>query len=71
MRSSLNEQKLWEKGTNRSAFWRGEVDKYNWVDIGSSFLPSEINAAFLNAQLEELKNIQDKEEPFGQNIIMD
>ena len=48
------------KGTNRSAFWRGEVDKYNWVDIGSSFLPSEINAAFLNAQLEELKTIQDK-----------
>ena len=31
------EQKLYEKGTNRSAFWRGEVDKYNWVDIGSSF----------------------------------
>ena len=51
---------IWEKGTNRSAFWRGEVDKYNWVDIGSSFLPSEINAAFLNAQLEELKTIQDK-----------
>ena len=47
---------IWEKGTNRSAFWRGEVDKYNWVDIGSSFLPSEINAAFLNAQLEELKH---------------
>ena len=33
---------IWEKGTNRSAFWRGEVDKYNWVDVGSSFLPSEI-----------------------------
>ena len=51
---------IWEKGTNRSAFWRGEVDKYNWVDIGSSFLPSEINAAFLFAQLQELNNIQNK-----------
>ena len=51
---------IWEKGTNRSAFWRGEVDKYNWVDIGSSFLPSEITAAFLCAQLEELENIQNK-----------
>ena len=51
---------IWEKGTNRSAFWRGEVDKYNWVDIGSSFLPSEITAAFLYAQLEELETIQNK-----------
>jgi len=51
---------IWEKGTNRSAFWRGEVDKYNWVDIGSSFLPSEINAAFLYAQLEKLEFIQKK-----------
>jgi dTDP-4-amino-4,6-dideoxygalactose transaminase len=51
---------IWEKGTNRSAFWRGEVDKYNWVDIGSSYLPSEITAAFLYAQLEELENIQNK-----------
>ena len=51
---------IWEKGTNRSAFWRGEVDKYNWVDIGSSFLPSEITAAFLYAQLEEIDNIQNK-----------
>ena len=51
---------IWEKGTNRSAFWRGEVDKYNWVDVGSSFLPSEITAAFLHAQLEELENIQTK-----------
>jgi dTDP-4-amino-4,6-dideoxygalactose transaminase len=47
-----------EKGTNRSAFFRGEVDKYNWVDIGSSFLPSDIIAAFLLAQLESLDNIQ-------------
>ena len=51
---------IWEKGTNRSAFWRGEVDKYNWVDIGSSFLPSEIIAAYLFAQLENLENIQQK-----------
>ncbi len=47
-----------EKGTNRSAFFRGEVDKYGWVDIGSSFLPSDIIAAFLYAQLENLDDIQ-------------
>jgi dTDP-4-amino-4,6-dideoxygalactose transaminase len=51
---------IWEKGTNRSAFFRGEVDKYGWVDIGSSFLPSEIIAAFLWAQLENLEDIQQK-----------
>ena len=49
---------LREKGTNRSAFFRGEVDKYNWVDLGSSFLPSDIIAAFLYAQLENLDDIQ-------------
>ena len=49
-----------EKGTNRSAFFRGEVDKYGWVDIGSSYLPSEIIAAFLYAQLENLEKIQAK-----------
>ena len=49
-----------EKGTNRSAFFRGEVNKYGWVDIGSSFLPSEIIAAFLFAQLEHLDTIQQK-----------
>lgn len=49
-----------EKGTNRSKFFRGEVDKYNWVDIGSSFLPSDIIAAFLYAQLESLVRIQDR-----------
>ena len=49
---------IWEKGTNRAAFWRGEVDKYGWVDVGSSFLPSEIIAAFLWAQLECLDDIQ-------------
>jgi len=51
---------LWEKGTNRTAFYRGEVDKYGWVDIGSSFLPSELTAAFLFAQLENLDAIQQK-----------
>ncbi|HEY5235121.1 MAG TPA: dTDP-4-amino-4,6-dideoxygalactose transaminase [Rhabdochlamydiaceae bacterium] len=49
-----------EKGTNRSAFFRGEVAKYNWVDIGSSFLPSDIIAAVLYAQLEKLETIQRK-----------
>lgn len=49
-----------EKGTNRAAFFRGEVDKYNWVDVGSSFLPSEIIAAFLFAQLENLGQIQSR-----------
>jgi dTDP-4-amino-4,6-dideoxygalactose transaminase len=49
-----------EKGTNRSAFFRGEIDKYGWVDIGSSFLPSELTAAFLLAQLEALDDIQTK-----------
>lgn len=47
-----------EKGTNRSAFFRGEVDKYSWVDIGSSFLPSDIISAFLFAQLESVEFIQ-------------
>lgn len=49
---------IWEKGTNRSQFFRGEVNKYGWVDTGSSFLPSEIVAAFLWAQLEHLDEIQ-------------
>jgi len=51
---------IWEKGTNRSEFFRGEVNKYGWVDIGSSFLPSEIIAAYLWAQLESLDDIQAK-----------
>lgn len=51
---------LWEKGTNRAEFFRGEVNKYGWVDIGSSFLPSEVVAAFLWAQLENLDQIQAK-----------
>jgi len=46
-----------EKGTNRSRFFRGEVDKYTWIDIGSSFLPSDILAAFLWAQLQEAETI--------------
>lgn len=49
---------IWEKGTNRAAFFRGEVDKYDWLDIGSSFLPSELVAAFLFGQLEHLEQIQ-------------
>jgi dTDP-4-amino-4,6-dideoxygalactose transaminase len=56
-----------EKGTNRSAFFRGEVDKYGWVDIGSSFLPSEIIAAFLYAQLENLEKIQARRKAIWNN----
>jgi dTDP-4-amino-4,6-dideoxygalactose transaminase len=63
----INDEKLmnrseiiWEKGTNRSEFFRGEVNKYGWVDIGSSFLPSEIVAAYLYAQLENLDGIQSR-----------
>ena len=51
---------IWEKGTNRAEFFRGEVNKYGWCDIGSSFLPSEVVAAFLWAQLESLDEIQAK-----------
>ncbi|HNW98715.1 MAG TPA: dTDP-4-amino-4,6-dideoxygalactose transaminase [Bacteroidales bacterium] len=62
-----------EKGTNRSAFFRGEVDKYGWVDIGSSFLPSDIIAAFLYAQLENIIDIQNKRkkiwDTYYQNLI--
>lgn len=49
---------LWEKGTNRAEFFRGEVNKYGWVDVGSSFLPSEMVAAFLWAQIERIDEIQ-------------
>ena len=58
---------IWEKGTNRAAFWRGEVDKYGWLDIGSSFLPSDIIAAFLWAQLEALDDIQSKRREIWKN----
>lgn len=51
---------IWEKGTNRAEFFRGEVNKYGWCDIGSSFLPSEIVSSFLWAQLESLDAIQSK-----------
>ena len=51
---------IWEKGTNRAEFYRGEINKYGWVDTGSSFLPSEIVSAFLWAQLESLDAIQNK-----------
>ncbi len=51
---------IWEKGTNRAEFFRGEINKYGWVDTGSSFLPSEILSAFLFAQLENLDDIQRK-----------
>jgi len=51
---------MWEKGTNRAEFFRGEVNKYGWVDIGSSFLPSEITSAYLYAQLQHLDEIQAK-----------
>jgi dTDP-4-amino-4,6-dideoxygalactose transaminase len=51
---------IWEKGTDRAAFSRGEVNKYSWKDIGSSFLPSEIIAAMLYSQLEQFDDIQKK-----------
>jgi dTDP-4-amino-4,6-dideoxygalactose transaminase len=58
-----------EKGTNRSKFFRGEIDKYGWVDIGSSFLPSEIIAAFLWAQLENLDRIQARRKEIWQKYF--
>jgi dTDP-4-amino-4,6-dideoxygalactose transaminase len=48
---------VWEKGTNRKQFLLGQVDKYSWVDVGSSFLPSEITAAVLRAQLEAVDRV--------------
>jgi dTDP-4-amino-4,6-dideoxygalactose transaminase len=48
---------IWEKGTNRASFFRNEISKYEWIDIGSSFLPSEITAAFLLGQLEQFEEI--------------
>ena len=58
---------VWEKGTNRAEFFRGEVNKYGWVDIGSSFLPTEIVSAFLWAQLEHLDEIQTERKRLWQN----
>jgi len=60
--TQLNERAeiIREKGTNRSRFFRGEVDKYTWVDVGSSYLPSDLLAAFLRAQLEHRDQIQSR-----------
>jgi dTDP-4-amino-4,6-dideoxygalactose transaminase len=60
---------VWEKGTNRTEFFRGEVNKYGWVDIGSSFLPSEIIAAYLFAQLENLNDIQTTRKKLWQTYL--
>ncbi len=57
---------IWEKGTNRAEFFRGMVNKYGWVDTGSSFLPAEINSAFLLAQLENLDDIQSRRKAIWQ-----
>jgi dTDP-4-amino-4,6-dideoxygalactose transaminase len=57
---------IWEKGTNRVAFKRGEVSKYEWVDVGSSFLPSEVISAILYAQLKEIKKIQKRRKEIWQ-----
>lgn len=54
----LRAEIIWEKGTNRNQFFRGEIDKYGWIDTGSSFLPSEIISAYLYAQLENMEDIQ-------------
>jgi len=54
----LRAEIIWEKGTNRNQFFRGEIDKYGWIDTGSSFLPSEIISAYLYAQLENMDDIQ-------------
>lgn len=56
----LRAEVIWEKGTNRAEFFRGEVNKYGWKDIGSSFLPSEIISAFLYAQIENMTEIQNR-----------
>ena len=56
-RFSERAEVVWEKGTNRSKFFRGEIDKYTWIDIGSSYLPGEITAAFLWAQLEQAETL--------------
>ena len=58
---------IWEKGTNRAAFYRGEVGQYGWIDTGSSFLPADTLAAFLFAQLEKLDDIQSRRMKLWQN----
>lgn len=67
MRFAERAEILWEKGTNRSAFFRGDVDKYGWVDMGSSFLASDILAAFLYAQIEQLEDIQARRKALWQS----
>jgi dTDP-4-amino-4,6-dideoxygalactose transaminase len=54
-----------EKGTNRAQFFRGEINKYGWMDIGSNFLPSKVTTAFLLGQLENLETIQKKKITLG------
>lgn len=61
---------FWEKGTNRKQFFRGEVDKYTWVDIGSSFLPSELVGAFLYAQLEQAEKIIEARARIAEQYLM-
>jgi dTDP-4-amino-4,6-dideoxygalactose transaminase len=68
-RLSQRAEIIWEKGTNRAEFFRGETNKYGWVDIGSSFLPSELNAAFLYAQLENLDDIQTRRKVLWQKYF--
>ena len=60
---------IWEKGTNRAEFFRGEINKYGWVDTGSSFLPSDITAAYLLAQLENIDLIQTKRKSIWVNYM--
>ncbi len=60
---------IWEKGTNRAAFFRGEVDKYGWMDLGSSYLPSELTAAFLYAQLENSTDINEQRQKIWNNYF--
>ncbi len=67
---NLRSEIIWEKGTNRSSFFRGEIDKYGWVDMGSSFLASDILAAFLYAQLENLEDIQSKRKNIWNNYYV-
>jgi dTDP-4-amino-4,6-dideoxygalactose transaminase len=62
-------ERIWEKGTDRVAFSRGEIKKYGWVDVGSSFLPSELNAAYLWAQLENLDSIQNRRKAIWQDYF--
>lgn len=65
-RLAIRAEIIWEKGTNRAAFARGEAARYEWVDIGSSFLPSEMNAAYLWAQLEAREAIQQRRQQLWQ-----